>query len=137
MKKVLLLLVTAIAFTFCGNANDNKSENKSKKESVIEIASAEQFAEVIKSDAPVVIDFYATWCGPCKTQGPIIHKFADSIGDAAKVLKIDVDKNGALAQKYSIKSIPTIIILKDGKEVFRNTGVMQADKLTETVAKFK
>lgn len=88
-------------------------------------------SEALKSDKPVLVDFFAEWCGPCKIQGPIIEQVAEEIGDKAKVGKLDVDANQATAQKYGVMSIPTIIIFKDGKEVEKIVGVQQKDALVE------
>ena len=85
--------------------------------------------EVIKNDKPVLVDFYADWCGPCKMQGPIIKEVAESIGDKAKVGKLDVDKNQVVAQKYNVMSIPTLIIFKDGKIIETMVGVQTKDSL--------
>ena len=88
-------------------------------------------AEVLNNDKPVLVDFFADWCGPCKMQGPIIDEVATEIGDKAKVGKIDIDKNQEIAQKYGVMSIPTLIIFKDGKEVEKMVGVQTKDDLIE------
>ncbi len=85
--------------------------------------------EVIKNDKPVLVDFHADWCGPCKMQGPIIKEVAESIGDKAKVGKLDVDKNQVVAQKYNVMSIPTLIIFKGGQAVETMVGVQTKDSL--------
>ena len=91
--------------------------------------------EVLKSDKPVLVDFYADWCGPCKMQGPIIDEVATEIGDKAKVGKMDIDANQQIAQKFGVMSIPTIIIFKDGKEVEKMVGVQTKDALIEKISK--
>jgi thioredoxin len=78
--------------------------------------------KVLKSDKPVLVDFYATWCGPCQIAGPIIDKLSDELKDKALIGKVDVDQAQELAQKYNVMSIPTMIVFKDGKEVERKTG---------------
>ena len=78
--------------------------------------------KVIKSDKPAVVDFFATWCGPCMMAAPIIDKLAEEMGDKVLIGKLDVDENPDLAQKYAVMSIPTMIIFKDGKEVERKVG---------------
>ena len=92
-------------------------------------------AEVLSSDKPVLVDFFADWCGPCKMQAPIIEEIATEIGDKAKVGKLDVDVNSQTAQKYSVMSIPTLIIFKDGKEVEKMMGVQTKDSLIDKLNK--
>jgi thioredoxin 1 len=79
-------------------------------------------AKVLQSDKPVMVDFYAEWCGPCKMAAPIIDQLADEFADKAAIVKVDVDANNELAGKYGVMSIPTVIIYKDGKEVDRKIG---------------
>jgi len=79
-------------------------------------------AKVLKSDKPVVVDFFATWCGPCMMAGPIIDKLADEMGDKVVIGKLDVDEESDIAQKYGVMSIPTMVVFKDGKEVERKVG---------------
>ena len=91
------------------------------------------FFEIIKSDIPVLIDFSAEWCGPCKMMPPILKKVKDALGDQVKILKIDVDKNQAIAQKLQIRNVPTIALYKNGNQLFRQAGVLQADQLIQLV----
>lgn len=91
------------------------------------------FFAIIKSDIPVLIDFSAEWCGPCKMMPPILKKVKDALGDQVKILKIDVDKNQAIAQKLQIKNVPTIALYKNGNQLFRQAGVLQADQLIQLV----
>lgn len=92
--------------------------------------SSENFEkEVLKSEKPVLVDFYADWCGPCKMMTPIIEELANELQGKAKVGKINVDNNQELALKYDVMSIPTIIIFKDGKEIKRFVGVRSKSEL--------
>jgi len=81
----------------------------------------------------VLVDFWAPWCGPCRTQGPIVDRVAGQVGDKAKIAKLNVDKAGGTAQAFGVRSIPTLIIFKDGEPVKRFTGVTQADVLVKAI----
>lgn len=98
----------------------------------------ESFHELISSsDTPVLVDFFAEWCGPCKTMSPILKQVKDLQGDKVRVIKVDVDKNNALAMQYSIQSVPTLMIFKNGKQVWRQSGVINAGELNKIVEMFK
>ncbi len=87
------------------------------------------FGALINGDKPVLVDFFATWCGPCKMQSPILESLKKDIGDTASIIKIDVDKNQQLAHKYQIKGVPTLMIFKQGRIIWRKSGVVQAHEL--------
>jgi thioredoxin 1 len=83
-----------------------------------------RFETIIDGSKPVIVDFHALWCGPCKIQSPILKELADELGDRVRVIKIDVDKNNALASQYQIQSVPTLIVFKNGKPIWRQSGVV-------------
>jgi len=91
------------------------------------------FSEILNSHPTVLIDFFATWCGPCKTLGPILEQVKDEIGEAVKIIKIDVDKNQPLAAKYQVRGVPTMILYKEGKQVWRQSGVVQKNDLIKKI----
>ena len=93
-----------------------------------------EFNEIIKESRPTLVDFYATWCGPCRHQMPIIEKVKDGCGDRANVIKIDVDKDRELASQYRIQSIPTIVVFKSGEVVWRASGLQSYDKLMSVLS---
>ena len=95
------------------------------------------FYEIINSGNPVLVDFFAEWCGPCKMMKPILEEVKKQVGGRFTILKIDVDKNRALAMHYGIQSVPTLIIFKKGKPEWRQSGVMQARNLIELLEKYK
>ena len=82
-----------------------------------------QFDEIIKDSRPTVVDFYATWCGPCRRQIPIIDNFKSKMGDEVNVIKVDVDEDKELADRYRIRSVPTILIFKSGEVMWRASGI--------------
>ena len=98
----------------------------------------ETFNELISSsDVPVIVDFFAEWCGPCKTMSPILKQVKDMQGDKVRIVKVDVDKNNALVMQYSIQSVPTLMIFKNGKQMWRQSGVINAGELNKIVEMFK
>ncbi len=90
-----------------------------------------RFNDLINSSTPVLVDFYATWCGPCKVMEPVIKKVAEITGDEARIIKVDIDKNQQAALNYDIRGVPTFIIFKNGKQVWRQSGVVPENVLLQ------
>lgn len=95
----------------------------------------EKFDELIQSETPVLVDFFAEWCGPCKTMKPILEDLKVIVKEKARIVKIDVDKRSDLAQLYNIQSVPTLILFKEGIAVWRQSGVIQAKELKTIIDK--
>ena len=91
------------------------------------------FQELIAGSRPVVVDFFAEWCGPCKMMKPILEEFKQAVGDKAVVVKVDVDRNPGAAQVYQVRGVPTLAIFKNGNMVWRRAGVISAAQLREAV----
>ena len=106
--------------------NENKEEENM---SVIKVNDDTFEQEVLKSSIPVLVDFYADWCGPCRMMSPIIDEIAEEMGESVKVGKINVDNNQELAIKYDVMSIPTFVVIKDGKETGRSVGVQDKSEI--------
>ncbi len=87
------------------------------------------FKEIINQKVPVLVDFKADWCGPCKMMTPILKEVKQQLKEGIKIVKIDVDKNQSVATQYQVRGVPTLILFKDGKQVWRQSGVLQANQL--------
>jgi len=95
-----------------------------------------KFSELIAGDKPVLVDFSAEWCGPCKMMGPILKELKSLTGDRLKIIKIDVDRNPTVASRYQIRGVPTLILFRNGQPVWRQSGVMPANALARSLEKF-
>ena len=93
----------------------------------------ETFSNILKDEKPVLVDFFAEWCGPCKSMAPELKKFADTHKEKVRVLKVDIDKNRATAEQFSIQGVPTLILFKNGKVLWRQSGAMNAKQLSDII----
>ena len=91
------------------------------------------FKKIISVDIPVLVDFHADWCAPCKTLAPILKDVKQELGDDIKIVKIDVDKNPTLANKFQVRGVPTMVLFKDGKVVWRQSGVLGKEAIIQAI----
>jgi len=94
-----------------------------------QVTDADFTAEVLEASVPVLVDFWAPWCGPCQAMLPVIDEVSEAVGDSAKVVKVNVDENSETAQKYGVMSIPTLLLLKNGEEIQRFVGIQAKEDL--------
>ena len=91
------------------------------------------FFNIIQSEKPVLVDFFATWCGPCQTLAPILKEVKDNLGDRVSIIKIDVDKNQQIAAQYQVRGVPTMILFQNGKQLWRQSGVLSSTDLIKVI----
>lgn len=91
------------------------------------------FGTIIHSEIPVLVDFFADWCGPCKMLAPILKQVKEELNDKVKIIKIDVDKNQVLSTKFQVRGVPTMILFKNGKQLWRQSGVLQKEQILNVV----
>jgi thioredoxin 1 len=103
---------------------------------VQEINIMANFQDIIASDKPVLVDFSAEWCGPCKMMPPILKQVKDALGDKVTIIKIDIDKNPAAANAYKVQSVPTLMVFQNGQSKWRQSGVMQANQLQQVIQQY-
>lgn len=92
-----------------------------------------KFNELINSETPVLVDFFATWCGPCQMLMPVLKQVKDNMGERVKILKIDVDKNQELASQFQVRGVPTMLLFQNGKQIWRQSGVLTKDEIIRNI----
>lgn len=92
-----------------------------------------KFNDLINSDTPVLVDFFATWCGPCQMLMPVLKEVKDNMGERVKILKIDVDKNQELASQFQVRGVPTMVLFQNGKQIWRQSGVLTKDEIIRAI----
>lgn len=106
---------------------------RNRKKEFMKTAKKLSFNDLIKGQKKVLVDFHATWCGPCKMMTPILKELKSDIGDDVRIVKIDVDKNQGLAQKYQVRGVPTLMLFQAGKVLWRQSGVVSAPQLKDII----
>lgn len=94
-----------------------------------------KFNDLIQGDKPVLVDFYADWCGPCKIMAPILREVKSALGDSVSIIKVDVDRNNEVAAKYNVRNIPTLILFRKGQQRWRQAGVVPREALIDVIRK--
>lgn len=136
--KFLMCIAVGIMLMISANSCDNKKKAEAQSSSQSESSEKQQMdkSKTDSSDKLVLIDFYATWCGPCKAMSPVMEQMEEKYGDRIEFKKVDVDQDGELAQKYNVESIPNIVILSPDDEVLENIiGYRDADDMDEILSK--
>ncbi|WP_413532763.1 thioredoxin [Empedobacter brevis] len=111
------------------NRNKNQSIKQQKSKTMT-------FEEIINSDKPVLLDFFATWCGPCQMMGPILQQVKEELGDDVKILKVDIDKYQDLAKRYQVQGVPTFAIFKNGQLLWKQSGARPKEQLVGEIKKY-
>lgn len=91
------------------------------------------FQKIVNSDKPVLVDFFATWCGPCQSLAPILKEVKDSLGERVSIIKIDVDKNQEIASSYQVRGVPTMMLFQNGKQLWRQSGVLSKEQIVSVI----
>jgi len=133
LAAIFLILALSVIYS-CGTGTKANTSAVAGNELKI-VNDMGSFNEIINGSTPVLVDFYADWCGPCKMMAPIMQQVSRDMAGKVTVIKVDVDKNEDVARKYQIRSIPTTILFKNGKILWQGVGVMQADQLKAIIQK--
>ena len=97
---------------------------------------SQKFQELINSERPVLIDFFATWCQPCKVQSSVLNTVKENVGDSARIVKIDVDQYPAIASQYGVRGVPTLAVFKNGELLYKESGVHDVNRLTQLLERY-
>lgn len=148
MKKIIFCLTAVLMLAACNNKSENQDNNTAGSDETTrsEMPVAEPGDEgqtewikqtTIMTSKPMVIDFFATWCGPCKMMHPVLVQLKDELGDSIRIIKIDVDKNESLSMTHRIQSVPTLMLFRKGEVLWRQSGALSLSDLKASIAKFQ
>ena len=93
------------------------------------------FSEILNKNKPILVDFFAEWCGPCKMISPILKQVKDALGERVSIIKIDVDKNQGLVARYQVRDVPTLMLFNEGKQIWRQSGIVQKNEIISIITK--
>jgi len=130
---ILLLFVGSIGCSNASKAKNDSDAHINNDSLIIYADNMSSFKEIINSGQPILVDFYADWCAPCRMVAPILEQVAGDLKGEVRILKVNVDKNRETAMKYGIQSIPTLMLFKNGEVKWKGIGVMQADQIKQIV----
>jgi len=116
-----------------GNGNQSKMADKGNEKNLVVVKDMSKFTEIINGDTPVLVDFYADWCAPCKMMSPILEQLSKEMQGSVKVVKVNVDNNREAAMQYGVRNIPTMLLFRNGQIKWQGVGVMQADQLKSII----
>ena len=140
--KIMALLSAIALFAGCGqkpaqtDANNNTTTNETSQMAQID-GNMENFNDIINGDQLTLVDFYATWCGPCQKMHPVLDQLKADLGEQIRIVKLDVDKNEALSAQYNVQSIPTLMLVRKGETLWRQSGAMNIVDLKSVVKQYQ
>lgn len=134
IKMLVIVMLAAISVNYsCASNNEKGTEGKENASNILNADNMNKFNELISGKTPVLVDFYADWCAPCRMMAPILEKVAGNLQGNVKILKVNVDNNREAAMKYGIRSIPTLMLFQNGEIKWQGVGVIQADQIEQIV----
>jgi thioredoxin 1 len=126
----------AVVKMCCGNGSRFYGTLFFRHKKIVMTTNQVPFTTLINSDKPVLVDFFAEWCGPCRMMPPILHELKSGLGEKVTIIKIDVDRNSRLAEQYQVQGVPTLMVFKKGKLEWRQSGVVPAKKLQAVIQQY-
>ncbi|GET31270.1 hypothetical protein PbJCM13498_01330 [Prolixibacter bellariivorans] len=128
-----IFLSLLVSCNQAGNGNQSNMAGKGNEKNLVVVKDMSKFSEIINGDTPVLVDFYADWCAPCKMMAPILEQLSKEMQGSVRVVKVNVDNNREAAMQYGIRNIPTMLLFRNGQIKWQGVGVMQADQLKSII----
>ena len=130
---MVIFLSLMVSCNRAGNGNQSNMADKGNEKNLVVVKDMSKFTEIINGDTPVLVDFYADWCAPCKMMAPILEQLSKEMQGSVRVVKVNVDNNREAAMQYGIRNIPTMLLFRNGQIKWQGVGVMQADQLKSII----